>query len=79
MKAKSMMMNEQITINCYEKSVFGRTCIYCDDDDLAKALQDLTGQKTLSLAHLNALASLGINVNLMLLNSAEQVNFMKGI
>lgn len=71
MKAKAMTMNEKITINCYEKSVFGRTCIYCDDDDLAKSLQDLTGQKTLSLAHLNALALMGCNVNLRLLNCSD--------
>ncbi len=66
---------EQITINCYEKSVFGRTCIYCEDEYQTTALKILTGQKTLSLDHLGALSSLGVNVNLRLLNSVEKVNF----
>jgi len=52
-------------INCFEKEVYGNVHIYCADEYAARALQMLTGKKTISREDIRALNILGIGVELI--------------
>lgn len=55
-------MKKDMIINFAEKEVYGRTLIYCLDDDKSKHLQKLTGKKTFNESDLEALSDLGFKV-----------------
>lgn len=50
----------------YKKSVYGKTLLYAKDKSVAKALEKLTGRRTLTAQNLNALLMLGFELEQVL-------------
>jgi hypothetical protein len=57
-------MKKPIRIQCYEKSAYGRTHIYFESIEIEILVSVLTGKKTVSRDELQALADLGLSIEL---------------
>jgi hypothetical protein len=57
-------MKKPIRIQCYEKSAYGRTHIYFESIEIELLVSVLTGKKTVSRDELQALADLGLSIEL---------------
>lgn len=57
-------MKKPQSIQCYEKSAYGRTHIYFESPEIEMLVSALTGKKTVSRDELQALADLGLNIEL---------------
>ena len=49
-------------LKLYEKMVYGRVLICCDNDQDQESIKALTGKKTLSLHDVDALQRLGVEI-----------------
>jgi hypothetical protein len=57
-------MKKPQLIKCYEKSAYGRTYIYFESPEVELLVSVLTGKKTVSRDELQALADLGLSIEL---------------
>ena len=60
-------------INTVQTTAFGKTLQYVVDDNLAQAIQQLTGKKTVNNKDIAALMQLGLAVNNVTLDSLVAV------
>jgi len=60
-------------INTVQTTAFGKTLQYVVDDNLAQAIQQLTGKKTINNKDIAALMQLGLAVNNVTLDSLVAV------
>jgi hypothetical protein len=61
---RNLEMKKTQTIICYEKSAYGRTHIYFESPEVELLVSVLTGKKTVSRDELQALADLGLSIEL---------------
>jgi hypothetical protein len=61
-RAKTGKVTAAAPIHYYTKSVYGNDMHYMYDPEMAKHVQTLTGQRTLSTRHTDALRALGHDV-----------------
>lgn len=64
-----------MTIDIASRSVYGNT-LYYPICDRAKAVQKLTGKKTLTLSDMAALEALGVHCRIVLENRVDFVGFL---